>query len=90
MLSQCDRLEVELRKGRKMTERQIHDELLISNHTGRISDLRPKLAKEGLIIHCEMIPTNQGKTGLYSLKSSENDYPERMPGKGDAWEPGCS
>lgn len=86
MLSQCDRLEAELRKGRKMTERQIHDELLISNHTGRISDLRPKLLKEGLIIACEMIPTSQGKTGLYSLKSVENERPENVPGKGDAWE----
>jgi helix-turn-helix protein len=86
VLSQCERLEAELRKGRKLTLMEITNELLIGNHTGRISDLRPKFAKEGLKIQCEWIETRQGRTGAYSLVDAQNQYPERVPGKGDAYE----
>ena len=79
-MTQCDRLESELRKGRKLTKLDI-DALLIGNHTGRLSDLR----KKGLQINCEYIKTNQGVTGLYSLVGDPN-RPENVPGKGDAFE----
>lgn len=62
-MTQCERLETELRKGRKLTKLDI-DALLIGNHTGRIADLR----KKGLKIKTEYIPTQQGTTGLYSLE----------------------
>ena len=80
-MTQCERLEAELRKGRKLTKLDI-DALLIGNHTGRLSDLRDK----GLNIKTEWISTNQGRTGLYSLVEAENNTPENVPGKGDAYE----
>ena len=84
MPSQCDRLEAALRSGRKLTQRAIFDELLIGNHTGRISELRPKFRAEGIEIKCELIKTNQGETGLYYLV--DPNRPENVPGKGDAYE----
>jgi hypothetical protein len=63
MPTQCERLLTELQKGRKLTQRQMFDELRIGNHTGRISDLR----KKGHIIRCDDKQTEQGVTGLYSL-----------------------
>ena len=87
--TQCDRLEAELKKGRKLTQRQIFDELFIGNHTGRISELRPKLAKEGLKIKTEWLDTAQGKTGLYSLERTLDltyQQAENPIGKGDSWE----
>lgn len=66
MVTQCDRLLAEFKKGRKLTLMDITNELRIGNHSARISDLR----KKGHIIKCEEIKTNQGETGLYSLEEA--------------------
>lgn len=58
------------------------NELGIGNHTGRISDLRPKFEALGCKIECD---ESKGY-GVYYL-SCDPDRPENVPGKGDAYEP---
>lgn len=74
-MTQCERLEVELRKGRIMTPMEIINELKIPKYTSRISDLREK----GLAIECD---ESKGY-GRYYLADNR---PENVPGKGDAFE----
>jgi hypothetical protein len=74
-MTQCQRLLVELEKGRRLSNLDMILELGIGNHTARISELRydpavqKRLIKRGLSLHTEMV-TEHGKTfARYYLKS---------------------
>ena len=73
-MTQCERLEAELRK-RPLTPMQIINDLKIPKYTGRISDLRAK----GLIVECD-------ESKGYGVYSIVDNRPENVYGKGDAYE----
>lgn len=78
--TQCQRLERELLKGRRLSMIDMLNELGIGNHTGRISDLRPKFEALGCKIECDE-SKGYGVYYLVNVERSENAF-----GKGDAWE----
>ncbi len=77
MTTQCERLERELLKGRRLSMLDMLNELHIGNHTGRVSDLRAK----GYRIGCD----DSKGYGVYFLESDPN-RPESYLGMGDSYE----
>lgn len=76
-MTQCERLEAELRK-RPLTPMQIINDLKIPKYTGRISDLRGK----GIIVECD----ESNGYGIYRIVDNPYQQAENPPGKGDSYE----